>query len=176
MHRLTLIKTVSNFVLTPPPYFFPRNLFTLYISNAWNRKKLRTEKNRISRMPNTGFAGSNVMIVWGILTPQHDASCVWGWAPPIQPTSLCPSDEREEAVNEAKHWPQWSWMEKIHFFSLNRKEQVAGVHLEYCIAYGCEMGGPFHRDECAVVEIELADLPREQIHLLLKQKKTCQSC
>lgn len=65
---------------------------------------------------------------------------------------------------------------KSPIFSPNSKGQVAGVHLEYCIAYDCEMGGPFHRDKCAVVEIELADLPGEQTHLLLKQKKTCQSC
>ena len=36
-------------------------------------------------------------------------------------------------------------------------ERVAGVHPGYCIAYGRETGGPFFKDKCAIVEIELAE-------------------
>lgn len=46
--------------------------------------------------------------------------------------------------------------EKSHF-PLKGKGQVAGVHLGYCIAYGYETEGPFFKDKCAIVEIELAE-------------------
>lgn len=168
-------------VLFSPPYFFPRNLFTLHISNAWKREKLRTEKDKISGLPKTGFAGSNVMTVWGILTPQHEGHFPVGHIVPEAEhhpyNQLFYAHQPERRKLWMKHNTDPSevgWKSPI--FSPNSKGQVAGVHLEYCIAYDCEMGGPFHRDKCAVVEIELADLPGEQTHLLLKQKKTCQSC
>lgn len=167
-------------VLFSLPYFFP-----LYVSfihfKCLEKGQAKNREKQISGMPNTDFPGSNVMIVWRILTPQHEGHFPVG--------NVVPEAEHHP-YNQllCAHQPEGRklWMKqntdssevgwKSPFFFPNRKGQVARVHLEYCIAYGCEMGGPFHRDKCAVVEIELADLPGEQTHLLLKQKKTCQSC
>lgn len=75
-------------------------------------------------------------------------------------TSSVVSTSLKEAVNEECTGQNTDLNEvrgKGPFLFPKGKGQVAGIHLGYCIAHGCEVGGPFLQDKCAVVEIELAE-------------------